>query len=215
MAAKKGSRRKAPTVRRVKRAEVRRRILEAAGRLFIERGLEATSLEAVAEEAGFSKGAVYSNFDGKDGLCFELLSAGIDRRIAEVEKAMAAARGADRRAGSAGERLLSLVESEPGWQVFFVELWLRCVRSHTLGPRFAEKRRRMRGQIAGMLEAQAAAAGLALPLPSQQMAASILALSNGLGMEGLIDREAVPPDLMGRLLDWTLKGMMTDGGGAA
>jgi len=198
----------------VKRQEVRRRILESADRLFRSRGLERTSLEDVAKAAGFSKGAVYSNFTGKDELCFALLSAEIDRRIAATrESALTAtptAHGSLRQAGLAGDYLLRIIRSEPGWQVFFVELWLRCVRSPALGPRFAEKRRLMRGQVGAVLEAQAAAAGITLPLPAEQLGTSILALSNGLDMEGLIDGSGVPADLMGKLLGWTFKGMMTE-----
>jgi AcrR family transcriptional regulator len=193
---------------RVRREEVRRRILETAGRLFVERGLEATSLDAVARAAGFSKGAVYSNFAGKDALCFELLSAGIDARVAQVAAAAGAGDAASRME-RAGETLLRIVGEEPGWQVFFVELWLRCVRNPDLARQFAAKRRLMRRQIATVLQEQASATGMPLPLPADQLAVAFLALSNGLGLEGLIDRAAVPPDLMGRLFAWTLRGRET------
>ena len=207
---KSGSGRVTPRPRRVKRSEVRRRILESADRLFRERGLAATSLEAIAKAAGFSKGAVYSNFAGKDELCFELLSSRIDARIAAVEGAMPAEAGPAHHALLAGERLLRIVESEPGWQIFFIELWLRCVRSESLRPRFAAKRKLMRAQIASLFAAQADAAGFRLPLPAEHLAASVLALSNGLGLESLIDSEAVPPDLMGKLMGWSLRGMIAD-----
>lgn len=203
--------RERPRVPRIRREEVRRRILASAGKLFKERGLEATSLEAVAEDAGFSKGAIYSNFAGKDELCFELLSSGIDARIGLVESSIPADADPELRAGLAGDRLLRVAESEPGWQIFFVELWLRCVRNPTLRSRFAAKRRLMRAQIARLLEVQSEATGQHLTLPAEHLATSILALSNGLGMEGLIDREAVPPDLLGKLLGWTLKGMLAEG----
>jgi AcrR family transcriptional regulator len=197
--------------RRVKRDEVRRRILEAAGRMLLERGLEATSLEAVAEAAGFSKGAVYSNFGGKDELCFEALSAVIDARVSAAASAAAAPLGTEaipsRRMGRVGDLIARTQALEPGWQVFFVELWLRCMRSPGLRARFAEKRRLQRRQIAAVLEAESAATSAPLPLPADQLAATILALSNGLGIEGLIDRSAVPPGLMGRVLAWTFKGM--------
>ncbi len=57
---------------RVPRAEqkirTRSRLIEAAGRLFLAHGVEGVSLDAVAEAAGFSKGAVYANFAGKEDL---------------------------------------------------------------------------------------------------------------------------------------------------
>ena len=54
-------------------AATRRDILRAAGRLFLRDGFVATSLADIAAEAGVTKGAVYSNFDGKEDLFLTLL----------------------------------------------------------------------------------------------------------------------------------------------
>ena len=62
-----------------RREETREQILAAAAAVFAKRGFHATSLEAIAEEAGFSRGAVYYNFADKEELFLELL----DRRCAE------------------------------------------------------------------------------------------------------------------------------------
>jgi AcrR family transcriptional regulator len=59
--------------KRPPRAEVRERLIAAAGRLFALRGVHATTLDDVAHAAGFSKGAVYSNFDSKADLVATLL----------------------------------------------------------------------------------------------------------------------------------------------
>jgi AcrR family transcriptional regulator len=60
-------------LRRPPRAEVRERLIEAASRLFARHGVHATTLDDVARAAGFSKGAVYSNFDSKADLVTTLL----------------------------------------------------------------------------------------------------------------------------------------------
>src|SRR5437763_2071325 len=62
-----------------RREATRELVLTAAARVFAERGFHATSLDAIAEEAGFSRGAVYYNFADKEELFLELL----DRRCAE------------------------------------------------------------------------------------------------------------------------------------
>src|SRR4030081_3172141 len=62
-----------------RRQETREQLLAAAARVFAARGFHATSLDAIAEEAGFSRGAVYYNFADKEELFLELL----DRRCAE------------------------------------------------------------------------------------------------------------------------------------
>ena len=60
-------------IRRVPRAEMRMRLIEAAATVFAQKGYGGASLEEVAETAGFSKGAVYSNFAGKEELFLALL----------------------------------------------------------------------------------------------------------------------------------------------
>ncbi len=49
-------------------AETRERLLESASKLFCKHGVEATSIDQVAEEAGYSRGAFYSNFETRDAL---------------------------------------------------------------------------------------------------------------------------------------------------
>ncbi len=54
-----------------KGADTRRRLIEAAGALFVKKGIAASSLEEIAAAAGVTTGAIYDNFDGKDDLIFE------------------------------------------------------------------------------------------------------------------------------------------------
>ena len=62
-----------PRTRGEAQAETRRELLRAASRLFLRDGFVATSLADVAEEAGVTKGAVYSNFASKEDLFLALL----------------------------------------------------------------------------------------------------------------------------------------------
>jgi AcrR family transcriptional regulator len=123
--------------RREKREEVRSRLVAAAVGVFFERGYEGASLERVAEAAGFSKGAVYSNFASKDELFFELVSARIDERLEAVRaaterrgtKPLAGGGGPESAARAAGRALREVGEADPEWQLLFLEFWLRCARN--------------------------------------------------------------------------------------
>src|SRR5690348_8438106 len=55
-----------------RRAETRGRLLDAAAELFVERGVEGASIDAIAERADRTSGAVYAHFGGKDGVLFAL-----------------------------------------------------------------------------------------------------------------------------------------------
>ena len=70
-------------------AQTRLRLVATARTLFLTDGYAATSLERVAAEAGFSKGAVYSNFAGKDDRCLAVLDT-IHGEVAEARAATSA-----------------------------------------------------------------------------------------------------------------------------
>lgn len=187
--------------RRVKRTEVRSRLLEAAGRCFADSGYEGTSLERIALAAGFSKGAVYSNFANKEELFFALMDGRIEERAAAIASARSAAEGSPRElAEAAGRRFEALVAADPAWQRLFLEFWLHCVRNEALRARFAERRREMRRNLGSVAGEEAGKSGCRLALGPEDAATVILALSNGLGIEGLIDPELDLEPLMGRML---------------
>jgi len=207
--------------RRERREDVRSRLLAAAIRVFSERGYEGASLERVAEAAGFSKGAVYSNFASKDELFFSLVASRIDERIKAVHeatkkqaasasttaKAPAGENAAESAARVAGKVLRAAGEADPEWQLLFLEFWLRCARNDALRSNLSELRREMRGRIADLVEAEAKTAGASISRgEAMDLATTSLALSNGLGIEGIIDPEAVSPNLFSEILSRIVAG---------
>ncbi|MHC2999703.1 TetR/AcrR family transcriptional regulator [Microbacterium sp. HJ5] len=76
-----------------RREATRQKLLDAAAQVFAEVGLDAASVEAICERAGFTRGAFYSNFETKDELFLELVArvtrervAGVRARVAELER---------------------------------------------------------------------------------------------------------------------------------
>jgi AcrR family transcriptional regulator len=69
--------------KRIEKGQTTRQALIAvATRLFAERGYEATSIDAVLQEAGVSRGAVYHHFSGKEAL-FEAVLEALETRVQE------------------------------------------------------------------------------------------------------------------------------------
>jgi AcrR family transcriptional regulator len=162
----------------------------------------------VAEAAGFSKGAVYSNFASKDELFFELVAARIDRAIEAVREAtqrQGARQGKVRDASDTqaiGRELRKVLdEDDEAWQMLILEFLLRCNRNESLKAKFLERRRAMRSKIADLNLALAKVSGIEMSrTESMNLATAVLALSNGLGIERIIDEDAVPSRLFGELL---------------
>jgi len=176
--------RTAPT-RADRRARTRDELIAAADRRFSADGFHATSLDAVADEAGYTKGAVYSNFASKEDLFFAVYERRVERRIAEtaalLEGAATARDGLDR----VGAATMRRRDADDGWLAVFFEFWAHVLRHPEHRGRFAELHGRVIEQLAGGLERHATEAGVALPLPPDRLAMSLLALTTGLGLERL------------------------------
>ena len=89
-----------------KAAENRAKVMTAAGKLFRERGLEGVGVDALAEEAGLTHGAVYSHFKSKDALAAEALRQALHQSMGEWQKAVGGVGGA-----SGFEKLLKIYVS--------------------------------------------------------------------------------------------------------
>ena len=72
-----------------RKAETREALLDAASRVFARRGYHAAAVDEVAADAGFSTGALYSNFEGKEDLFLALLQREIERQVDEVSRIVA------------------------------------------------------------------------------------------------------------------------------
>jgi AcrR family transcriptional regulator len=174
---------------RAQQQEVTRtRLLDAAEKLFGDRGIHQTSLDHIAAEAGLTKGAIYANFGSKR----ELIEAILERKLAAGDPdespdslaGWATALGASfssnverpeiRRFGMALIELWLYGLREPAGRGMVVE-WLRTIRERN-------------GQEATAL------AGGELPMPIDQLAALMTALDVGVAMQHYLDPEAVPAD---------------------
>src|ERR1700692_3617117 len=71
------------------RQNTRERLLAAARSVFARSGFHGASVEEIASKAGFSTGALYSNFDGKEDLFLVLMEREIDEHAREISQAVA------------------------------------------------------------------------------------------------------------------------------
>ncbi|WCN79547.1 TetR/AcrR family transcriptional regulator [Micromonospora sp. LH3U1] len=179
----------APRLTRTQQQQRTRQLLiNAAERLFAERGIHQTSLDDVAAEAGLTKGAIYANFDGKSGLVDAILAG---RNADGHEPAAGSASDVLHRLGeSFGSNIL--LPEHRRFAMAFLEFWLYSMRNPTSGDTVAQWLRSAREanlkQIAEQTDGEPA-------MPPEQLAALLVALEIGVGLQHLIDPENVPADL--------------------
>jgi AcrR family transcriptional regulator len=175
--------------RKESHAQTRERLIETAHRLFLSDGYNATSLDKIAAAAGFSKGAVYSNFSTKHELGLAVLDVIHRERAQSLADAVS---GVDTVEGRI-DAFATWAEAnigDVGWTALEVEFATSTRRVQGVSGELAARRRELTAAVAGLIEQQAADLGLALPAPAEEAAVQLLSLGIGLGVQRAFD-----PDL--------------------
>jgi len=171
-------------------ARTRSELLRVAQQRFFRDGYHGTSLDDVARDAGYSKGAVYATFKSKGGLFLALCEVVFEQRLEQV-RALVALDPADRL------EALARQPADPrndAWLLLCIEFWVRSAPEPEQLAAFAKIYRRLRQSLAELVGDDPG------PLGAQRWALATLALTNGLALERLIDPEGVPDDLMAESL---------------
>ena len=175
-----------------RRAMTRRHLLEAAAIVFTRDGFHAATLDDVASTAGFTKGAVYSNFKNKEDLFLALVDDRIDRQLGVVVDVL---EGGSHDAADQFPRVRSLFGGDLFWNDDFLTLYLEFVlyarRHPEARAKLAASAARSRGLVQRLVEEEYAAIGMAPKYATEDIAAISLALFGGLGLDRLVDQSAV------------------------
>jgi AcrR family transcriptional regulator len=181
-------------MKRLTRAEQAQRnrglVLDAARRVFLDRGYHGATLEQIADEAGFSKGVVYSQFDSKADLFLALLEARIEERAAaNAELAPSLADSGELQALL--EHAVREDQATAGWQLLVIEFRVHAARDPELSRRYAAAHARTLDDVAEMLAAVAATDGGEPAVSPRRLAELALALSVGTTLEQAANRDAL------------------------
>ena len=180
---------------RERREQTRQRIVEAAIDVVARRGFDAASVNEIAAEAGYSIGALYGNFGGKD----EILLAVYDAHAAWFEETLEAV---DVTAGAPDLVAAAFAQLDASGEQFlvFLEFWCYAVRRPELRDDLAARMAALRRAVADRLERRARTTGTPLPMPAETLALVLLATWRGLALEWLADRDAVRAAELARVL---------------
>ncbi len=186
--------RNAPT-RTERQASTRLGLLDAAERLFEEQGFAATSLDALADAAGYTKGAVYSNFASKEDVFFAVYERRVERFLADVESAAAESGDEEQTADQVMAGIIRRREDGDGWLAVFLEFWTHVLRHPEHRDRFAVIHARAMQPAVDGLRRFAAERNIELPIDAHQLAVAFFALTTGLGLERLTSPDVVDEDV--------------------
>jgi AcrR family transcriptional regulator len=187
------------TLRRAEKNEhTRRLLLDAARAVFVERGYHGTSLDAVSERAGLTKGAVYSRFGSKAELFLALLDERIDQSLASI-RTLVGSGTLDGDTAAITEYWDRILHTELDWTLLVLEFRVHAARHPELNRRYAAAHRRFLDGITETIDAGFTASGVIPDRPANELAALMLAVSGGSALERAADPTAVPPGDLRRM----------------
>jgi AcrR family transcriptional regulator len=187
--------------RSARRAQTRARLLEAAAQVYARQGFAGATLDEVAAEAGFTKGAVYGHFGSKENLLLALVEEYLAGQVVEQLALFDRDRATWERPLAGSEHWMELLEERPQRFRLFVELWIYAQRDERLRARLAGGLATLRATLARFAADSSADAGFDAPAGvPEQFANIMLGLGLGLSMLKLTEPDAVSGELLGTAL---------------
>lgn len=179
----------------------RRRLLEAAAAVFARRGYAAASMEEVAREAGYSTGAIYWHFEGKDDLFLAMAAEFAVDRVRELEQVIGDGEvGPAERARAGGDQWMERLADDPVRFRVGIEFRNYAQDRPEVRAALADRLAAVREATGRQIERDARAGRIATPIDPADLAAVIRALGVGLAIEKLTDPDAIRDDLFGDFL---------------
>jgi len=181
---------------RLTQAERRQRtqtdLVATAHEVFLERGFHGASLDEIAERAGYSKGAVYSNFAGKDELFLAVLDAQFERRARVLADVLLDEEELIDSFRAVARSMVAADEGEPRWTPLLLEFWAHASRRPGLRAAVAERRERFFTIISGLIEELGSRHSVEFVIPPKEIARGSNALARGIALDRLLSPDSLP-----------------------
>lgn len=186
------------------RAQTRERLIETAQHLFVSNGYGGASIRDIADKAGYSQGAFYSNFSSKEDVLLELLRRHMEAEALQLFKVMGDERQEPEQMLGELEAWASTLNHDADWCMLSIELQLHANRSRSFAQEYQKVWDRHRSEIGGVIGQLFDKLGRAPPAAPDELAAAFMALSHGLALQRMTART----DPSGRLIMVFLRGLI-------
>jgi AcrR family transcriptional regulator len=190
-----------------RKARTRAKLLAAARRVFLRRGFHAASLDEIAEEAGYTKGAVYSNFRGKDDLFLALVEEHYAQRALAHAELMFEDDDADETRSAIARNMLEAFEREPAWWTLVSDFATHASRDPELRERLRRLREKFIDAIAELVEKLGDRHGIAWTLPPREVARGTGALMRGMVTEWILEPDGDRAGVFEKMVAAYLRGV--------
>ena len=189
----------------------RNRLIAVAAAVFARRGYRAATLAEIAEEAGYTVGAIYSNFATKEDLFLAAIDEHLGSALEEVAAVFLEAPTLEEAARRAGVGAMTRLRDDPDWFPLFVEAWAFALRDPKFRPRFALRQTTSHRLLVDMLEQRLEREGRRCPDGRlEEVALALKALYHGVALEMATNPGAVADEALGSVIALLLQGLVSD-----
>ncbi|MEI3614072.1 TetR/AcrR family transcriptional regulator [Pseudogracilibacillus sp. SO30301A] len=185
--------------------QTRKELLEVASEMFAKQGFYSTSVDQIAEEAGYSKGAIYSNFGSKDDL---FLSVFKENQKEDLQSLEAIAEEYD-----SLDEFINMIENNhqyerkenQDWSILKLEFLLYAMRDDSVSKKLAPILEESRSQMTNILKAFYQPDDQKRLVSIDKLAFLLLSLDIGIGIQSYVDEESIPENIFADGLKLLLK----------
>lgn len=185
--------------------------MESAAKLFARRGLRETSIDDVAEEAGFSKGAFYAHFKSKEELFLAMLDDRFAERLAELEDALASDEPPEQQAHKAGADYARHISADLEWERLFFEFAAYALRNEDFRQELLTRYAAIRARMLDLYQRRAARVQFVSPVPLEEVVLMTCAMTDGFALNRLLESGMVEDDIYSRMLAIFFTGLVAMG----
>jgi AcrR family transcriptional regulator len=165
--------------RKESQTHTRQRLVEAANAIFREHGFHRASAEMIAAQAGYTRGALYANFAGKERLFLAVLDQEMIERYRVLTTSAPAA--------TLAERYCKLLDEDPNWTLALLEFSIHAARHPDLAAELQTRNEQIRGVITEFIRSISADVS---PHSAESRAKLVLATNTGVSLERALDAHA-------------------------
>jgi AcrR family transcriptional regulator len=178
-----------PVTRKEKQARTRAKLMRSAGKLFCRHGLEQASVDEIANDAGYTKGAFYSNFKSKEELFLAMLDEKFAEEIERIEAGLRTDETPDEAARHAGEDLMRFMRSDPEWERLYLEFVAYAGRNDQFRQELLTRCRAMEERLGEVYLRWSKEIGIKPPIPIEDITRMTSIMTQGFLMNQQIDPE--------------------------
>ena len=194
-----------------KQQRTRGALLRSASKLFCRRGLEGTSIDDVAEAAGYTKGAFYANFKSKEELFLVMLDEKFSRELERIDRALAGTDEPDEEARTAAADYIQFAGDDE-WPRLYFEFAAHAARNEEFRQELATRQRAMRDRLVKVYERWSKDFPADPPIPLADIAAMTYFMADGFLVDRLIE-PGLDEDLYPTMLSVFFRGLAATAAG--